>query len=196
MGQMRKRETVYKDPRSKNFSGRRLWWSVWREAIVPNKVGSQNEERYTARNFGRGAWKHYYNNKTLRKLERSCNNNGRCCGIYELKVVPRSLEGDEAVVYIGSTHRQEGMSLYQRLYEYMKNSSHIKKIIQGALNEDFEIHVRWIKITEDICPGEDEDEDREVPEELENAYLEKFDYAWNKRLNHKRREILGIRVAR
>ena len=94
-------------------------------------------------------------------------------------------------MYIGSTHRQTGRSLYDRISEYMLDGSHIRKIIQKALDWGFEVHVRWLKIRENRFPQEDVGE---LAEDVENKYLEKHDYPWNKRLNVKRRKILNIGV--
>ena len=87
------------------------------------------------------------------------------------------------------------MSLYLRLSEYMKHGSHIRKIIQRALNDNFEIHVRWIKLSEEICGKRFNETGEKIAEELENRYLDRFDYAWNKRRNGNRRKIHGISVS-
>ena len=75
----------------------------------------------------------------------------------------------------------------------MRNGSHIRRIIQGALNQGFAIHVRWIKLSRKLCK-EKKCSGNNIAEELERYYLTKFDYAWNERNNGERREILGIRV--
>ena len=120
------------------------------------------------------------------------NNGGTCCGIYELKVVRGNTE---AVVYIGSTHRESGMSLYQRLSEYMKDGSHIRRIIQSALNQGFAIHARWIKLSQELCDKKCKENGNNIAEKLENYYLKEFDYAWNQRNNGNRRKIHGISVS-
>ena len=149
------------------------------------------ETLYKPRNSRQDIATHYYNDETRQVLANQCDDGGTCCGIYELMVVRGKTE---AVVYTGSTHRRSGKSLYHRLSEYMNDGSHIKKIIQRALNDNFEIHVRWIKLSEEICDNRFNKTGEEIAEELENRYLDRFDYAWNKRLNGNRRKIHGISV--
>ena len=147
---------------------------------------------YEPRISRRGIATHYYNDETRQALQDQCDDGGTCCGIYELKVVKGETE---AVVYIGSTHREPPvMSLYQRLSEYMKDGSHIKKIIQRALNQGFAIHARWIKLSQDLCDKKCKENGINIAEELENRYLKQFDYAWNTRGNDTRRQIHDISV--
>ena len=185
-----KREKA-KDPQSKTIKKKRHRWTMWQEAIVPKSVGTKDGKRYSLRKDPPGDKTHYYNKKTREQLKEQCpdSKTKRCCGIYELKAVTEDEE--EAVVYVGSTHRKAGRSLYKRLSEYMTERSHIEKIIQRALDRKCQIHVRWLKIREDICRR---DSGEELAEQTENEYLQKYDYAWNERLNGNRRKIFGIGV--
>ena len=72
----------------------------------------------------------------------------------------------------------------------MLNGSHIRRIIQRALNEGFKIYVRWLKIRV-LFPRENV---RELAEDVENDYLDEYDYPWNERENVERRKILNIGV--
>ena len=152
--------------------------------MVPEDIGAEDEELYSPRT----ARQHYYNKKTRQQLETQCRDDGDCAGVYELKVKGN---GEDRVVYIGSTHRETGRSLYDRISEYMLDGSHIGEIIQRALDRGFEVHVRWLKIKRDLFPEEDLGE---LAEDVENEYLEEFNYAWNKRSNVRRRRILNIGV--
>ena len=160
---------------------------------MPESVAEADDGglKYTPRNSRQGIATHYYNNATRQELQDQCDDRGTCCGIYELKVVKGKTE---AVVYIGSTHRRSGKSLYHRLSEYMTDGSHIRRIIQSALNQGFAIHARWIKLSQELCDEKCKGNRINIAEELENWYLNKFDYAWNTRCNGSRRQIHGISV--
>ena len=135
----RKNREEEKDPQSKTVRGKPLSWSVWREAMVPEYIGAEDERLYSPRTALRGIRTHYFNEKTRQQLLRPCQDDeGDCSGVYELKI---ENDDEEAVVYIGSTHRQAGRSLYDRISEYMLDGSHIRRIIQRALNDGFEVHV-------------------------------------------------------
>ena len=92
-------------------------------------------------------------------------------------------------MYIGSTHRRAGRSIYKRISEYLTNGSHKRKIIQRGLDKGFKIYGRWMKMS----PYHVGDR-RKLAEELENDYLRYYNYAWNFRDNDGRREIFAIRV--
>ena len=181
-----------RDRRSERYLRRRFWWSVWREAIVPNNVAEADDGgSYTPRNRRPGVATHYYNNKTTQALQNGCDDGGTCCGVYELKVVGGETE---AVVYIGSTYRRSAMSLYRRLSEYMRDGSHIRRIIQRALDLDFAIHVRWLKLSQELCPAVRRGERLNYATAIENRCLDSYNYAWNQRNNGNRREIHDINV--
>ena len=176
------------DPQSKTVREERPRWSVWREAMVPQNIGAEDQELYSPRTARQGIKTHYYNNKTRQELLTQCQEAGDCSGVYELKV---ERNGEEAVAYIGSAHRETGRSLYDRISEYMLDGSHIRRIIQRALDRGFEVHVRWLKIREDLFPEEDVGE---LAEDVENEYLDEYNYPWNERENVQRREIFNIGV--
>lgn len=96
-------------------------------------------------------------------------------------------------MYIGSTCRNVDVSLRARISKYLHNGSHIKEIIQNALNKRFRILVRWLKIGRNLY--DDIETGRHHVRELEKEYLNRYDYAWNRRLNNGRRIIRGIDIA-
>lgn len=164
-------------------------WSWWQEAMVPNEIGRKDPMKYSRRTEQSDYKTHYFNKKTLEILYQNCSNK-HCCGIYELKVVKN---GQRAVVYVGSTCRGEGKSLGKRIWEYMTHGSHKRESIQNALDKGFSVWVRWLKISEDIFPLSPEKR-RELVLQLEDNCLCKFDYAWNKTKNNRRRKIFHIDV--
>ena len=177
-----------KKPLTKTVQKTRLVWSVWREAMVPHNVGIGNPKLYAVRSVPAGFQKqHYYNQNTRQQLARRCPERANCSGIYELGV---GNNNRGAVVYIGSTHRRAGRSIYKRISEYLTDGSHISEIIQRALGKGFKIYVRWMKIKPYLVGNR-----RKLAEELENDYLRRYNYAWNDRENDGRREIFGIGVA-
>ena len=181
------RETAA-DPVLKTEKGKPVHWSKWQEALVPKEVGTANPKLYSPRLGRQGIKKHHYKKSTRENLRTQCEKAGDCCGVYELKVE----NGDQkAVVYVGSTCRAAKSSLHDRISEYMLDGSHIRGIIQRALNASFRIYVRWLKIKKIDFPEEDL---RKLAEEVENKYLDEYDYPWNKRRNVERREIFDIGV--
>ena len=176
------------DPKSKTVKERPVYWSVWREALVPKEIGAKDPKSYSPRTAHKGIKTHHYNESTRRDLRTQCEEASDCCGVYELKVE----NGNQtAAVYVGSTCREAKKSLYDRISEYMLDGSHIRKIIQRALDASFRVYVRWLKIKEDDFPGEDL---RKLAEDVENEYLDEYNYPWNKRKNVERREIFNIGV--
>ena len=142
---------------------RRAGWSDWELAMVPlfngfEKRGKTNQEGFICSNI---------RNAFPDESER--------CGIYEWQA--RRSDQPNRVVYIGSTCRSKEGALRGRILEYCTNGSHKRKRINDALREGYELWVR-LQVVEAPYPN-----GREDAQELENAFLDKYDYAWNKRRN-------------
>ena len=106
----------------------------------------------------------------------------RRCEFYEWQA--RRVDQPDRVVYVGSTCPGKAGGLRKRILEYCRNGSHIKDLINGALHKGYELWVR-VQVVERRYPDGKED-----AQELENAFLDCYDYAWNKIRNGDRRGIL------
>ena len=149
-----------------NGRPRKRGWSDWSKAMVPFPFG-------VVRN--RAPDNHGY---ILRDIERAFPNEARRCGIYEWKAEKPGRRS--VVVYVGSTCRDKPGSLRARINEYCNNGSHKARFINDALLRGYTLLVR-VKVATS----------RENAEELENAYLDTYDYAWNIRRNGNTRSILN-----
>ena len=107
----------------------------------------------------------------------------RHCGIYEWRAKGTLPHQPNHVVYLGSTCRSKPGALRGRILEYCTNGSHKRVFINDALSRGYELWVR-VKIVEGNNPS------RENAEAMENALLNKYDYAWNTRINGQIRKIL------
>ena len=102
------------------------------------------------------------------------------CGIYEWRAKGTLPHQPNRVVYLGSTCRTKPGALRQRILEYYTNGSHKSVFINDALGRGYELWVR-VKIVEGS---------RKNAEDTENALLNRYDYAWNTRINGQIRHIL------
>ena len=107
----------------------------------------------------------------------------RHCGIYEWRAKGILSHQPNHVVYLGSTCRAKPGALRGRILEYCANGSHKSDLINDALRKGYELWVR-VKTVEGRNPS------RENAEAMENALLNKYDYAWNTRVNGQIRHIL------
>ena len=157
---MPRQKTLREDGRPKKEG-----WSDWSEAIVPFPLDDVKN---------RAPANHGY---IVRDIERAFPDEARRCGIYEWKAekpVRRSV-----IVYIGSTCRAKSGALRARINEYSRDGSHKSMLINDALRRRYTLLVR-VKVASS----------REKAEELENALLDRYDYAWNERRNGNLRHIL------
>lgn len=146
-----------KTPRE-NGRPRKKGWSDWSKALVPLPFdGVKN----------RAPGNHGY---IVRDIERAFPYKARKCGIYEWKVEKPG--GRSAVVYVGSTCRGKPGSLRDRINEYCNDGSHKSKLINDALRRGYSLSVR----VKPARPSEN-------VEELEKAFLDRYDYPWNKDRN-------------
>ena len=142
-------------------------WTGWVKAIVPNRGGDYVRER----NGGHIGFMHAnievaFSDNVLNK-----------CGIYEWKAKGTLDHQDDYVVYVGSTCRKRG-SLGQRIKEYCRDGSHKHHFINTALRQEYEL---WVRVRVSI--------DKDDSGKMENKFLDKYDYAWNTRLNGDIRDI-------
>jgi hypothetical protein len=131
-------------------------WSNWHEVMVPGK----DLEGYKNRNLDHEG---SYN------LREDYPAKG-VCGIYEWKV---EREGDEKVVYVGSSCNQ-GQSMKGRIVEYCQDGSHdpARGLINDALRKGYKLHLRYKKYNGVVQSGQ-----------AEIFLLKKYNYAWNERKN-------------
>lgn len=148
-------------------------WSKWKKAMVP--LDPHRKHRGDPDQVG----------LIHSRIEKAFRDKARHCGIYEWRA-EGTLSGqpDRTVVYVGSTCRcpsKPGV-LLARILEYCRDGSHKKDLINDALRKGYELWVR-VKVVEGKNP-------RKGAEKMENALLNKYDYAWNTRLNGEIRYIL------
>ena len=151
-------------------------WSTWIKILNPTcRRGHNCKERRTG-------FPGCINDANVRLLQREG------CGIYEW----RTVKGDNSyVVYIGSTCVQScrgngcscpqvdsHCSLIRRIRAYAKHGSHKSEQFNNALVNGYSLEVRYKK-----CENSDK------ARSLENARLERYDYAWNIRNNGQQRQV-------
>ena len=146
---------------------RREGWSDWAVAMVPSALG------YEVRNRAGDN-----NGYIVRDIGRAFPDEARRCGIYEWKAEKPGSRS--VVVYVGCTCRAKPGSLRARINEYCRDGSHKALFINDALLRGYTLLVR-VKVASSKKKAED----------LENAYLDRYDYAWNIRRNGNTRRILN-----
>ena len=144
-------------------------WTKWVRAIVPNEEEQFQERESGHIGYMRTNMTDAFDKGTLEK-----------CGIYEWQAEGTPVHQPNYVVYVGSTCRGKKGALKQRIQEYCKKGSHKRNLINKALNKGYELKVR-VK-TSALNTKED-------AQDMENKLLKNYDYAWNKRLNGKIRNI-------
>ena len=102
----------------------------------------------------------------MRDIKRAFPYKATKCGIYEWKAEKPGRRS--VVVYVGSTCRGKPGSLRDRINEYCNDGSHKSELINDALHRGYTLLVR-VKAARSS----------ENAEELEKAYLDRYDYAWN-----------------
>ena len=140
-------------------------WSRWFKAMVPSRFDGVKNRAPGKRGY------------LVRAIERSFPDEARRCGIYEWKAEKPGRRS--VVVYVGSTCRAKSGALRARINEYSRHGSHKYKLINDALRRGYTLLVR-VKVARS----------RKKAEELENALLDRYDYAWNERRNEDIRHIL------
>ena len=116
-------------------------------------------------------------------IQTALSSYARHCGIYEWQARGILPNQPNYVVYVGSTCRGKPGALKGRIQEYCRNGSHKSVLINDALWRGYELWVR-VKIVEGSNPS------KEKAQDMENALLNKYDYAWNTRINGQIRNIL------
>lgn len=148
-------------------------WSDWERAMVPWIPGLPVgfEPREPNQGF------------ICPSIRSAFSSQARHCGIYEWRAKGTLANQPNYVVYIGSTCRAKPGALRGRILEYCTNGSHKSVLIDDALRRGYELWVR-VKINEENNPS------RLKAEDMENLLLNKYDYAWNTRINGQIRNIL------
>ena len=145
-------------------------WSQWMLAMTPKKH-SDFRIRETVE-----CWQPGYK---IRKGELKCQFGyvSKCYGIYEW-MARNTKTRKEYVVYIGCTCRNKRGKFIDRIYEYCSTGSHKAHLINSALENGYELLVRFKG-----SAGDDSDTDlsKYTAECDENAVLKFYDYAWNVR---------------
>ena len=143
-------------------------WSDWRRAMVP---------RGTEGNFVRRGW--YQSGLRCRDIRLAFPEEAPHCGIYEWQARGTAPNQRNKVVYVGSTCRGRPGSLGDRINEYCNSGSHKSTQINGALRRGYEL---WVRVK---TSGE-----RREARDMERDLLQRYDYAWNNKVNENVRDIL------
>ena len=154
----------------------RAGWSDWVLAMIPWTPGSVLPVDCEAR--GRNQAGLIYSS-----IKNAFPSKAGHCGIYEWRAKGTLARQPNHVVYVGSTCRAKPGALRGRILEYCTNGSHKEDLINDALLRGYELWVR-VKTVEGKYPS------REKAQDMENALLTKYDYAWNTRINGQIRNIL------
>ena len=147
-------------------------WSDWEQAMVPALREGVDEPR--------GPGQDGFRRKSIRSAFPDL---AQHCGIYEWRAKGTLRGQPNHVVYLGSTCRGKQGALRGRILEYCRDGSHKKDLINDALKKGYEL---WVRVKE----VEGKNPSREDAEAMENALLNKYDYAWNTRINGNIRKIL------
>ena len=145
-------------------------WSQWVLAMTPDKRNS-NFRRRTTEEYDRPGYK-----VTKTELKHQFGNQNPC-GIYEWMARDTETQA-EYVVYIGSTCRRKSGNFIDRIYEYCTNGGHKEDFINSALENGYELLVRYKGSGDDTIAHNHNKESAECDE---NTVLKYFDYAWNSR---------------
>ena len=143
---------------------RRKGWSHWVRAMVPDfsPAGRQWYEKRDTEGY------------MCRYIREAFPEYARYCGIYEWRAKGAFRDQPNFVVYIGSTCRDKPGALRARILEYCNNGSHKAVQIDDALRRGYEL---WVRVKR--AGGS-----RKSAEDQENELLDRYDYAWNIRLNN------------
>ena len=143
-------------------------WSNWVLAMTPDLYDSDFRSR-TTEEYERPGYK-----ITKAALKRQFSDQ-KPCGIYEWMARHRRT-GKQYVVYIGSTCRSKRGNFIDRIYEYCTSGAHKRDYIDSALENGYELFVRYKGSGCDTIAC---DRNWESAEDDENEVLKHFDYAWN-----------------
>ena len=143
-------------------------WSDWVVAMTPDKRNRNFRGRTTAE-YVRPGYK-----ITKEELKRQFVDQNPC-GIYEW-MARHTRTGEQYVVYIGSTCRSKSGNFINRIHEYCTNGAHKEDLIDSALENGYELLVRY-KGSGDSTVAHNHNKSR--AEHDENVVLKCYDYAWN-----------------
>ena len=144
-------------------------WTNWVKAMVPPNTKGNNLE---ARGQGQVG-------SICTNIRSAFPDKARNCGIYEWRAKGTLDDQPNYIAYVGSTCRDKPRALRRRINEYCTDGSYKAKLMNEALTKRYEL---WVRVKTS--------EGRDNAEYMENKLLEKYDYAWNKRINRRIRDIL------
>ena len=145
-------------------------WTQWMLAMTPKNHGDfRRRETADRRQPGYKILKE--------ELKRQFGDVSKCYGVYEW-MARHTKTRKEYVVHIGCTCRNKRGKFIDRIYEYCSTGSHKALLINSALENEYELLVRFKG-----SAGDDSDPDlsKYTAECDENAVLRFYDYAWNVR---------------
>ena len=116
-------------------------WSDWELAMIPSKPSSRRG--FERRGENQDGWIHS-------SIKDAFDGQAQRCGIYEWQA--RRFDQPNRVVYVGSTCPGKAGGLRKRILQYCTNESHMKDLINGVLNEGYELWVR-VQVVKNIYPG-------------------------------------------
>ena len=141
----------------------RRGWSDWTRAMVPPDSNGRHIEPRRPGQVG----------YISLSIEDALGDLDELCGIYEWRAKGTRFDQPNYVVYVGSTClRRKPQKLGSRIIRYCKYGNHKKDLINEALDGGYEL---WVRVK--LASSEQD------AQEMENALLRKYDYAWNKRRN-------------
>lgn len=139
-------------------------WSVWKRAMVAPQTVGHNLQPRGQNQVG----------FICSCITDAFPDEAQYCGIYEWQA--RRSNQPNHVVYVGSTCRNKGGSLRDRIFEYCRNGSHKRDLINHALARGYELWFRFkISTARFNCHAD--------AERMENELLAMYNYAWNIRNN-------------
>ena len=146
-------------------------WSRWMLVMTPDWYNSDFRRRETQQ-CKRPGYK-----ITKAEFKRQFAHENKSCGVYEW-MARHAVTREEYVVYIGSTCRNKSGNFIDRIYEYCTDGAHKANLIDDALQNGYELLVRY-KGSGDISGVNNRN--KTSAECDENTILKHFDYAWNTR---------------
>ena len=110
-------------------------------------------------------------------------------GIYEIMAQRRTRletaaafetnDFERVPLYLGNSARKTKVGVYNRVHEYCKNGSHIRNLVEDALDKGYDLLFRVASVRK-----------RKDTKTFERQLLDNYDYAWNSSRNGERRYIL------
>ena len=87
---------------------------------------------------------------------------------------------ERVALYLGNSARKTKVGVYNRVHEYCKNGSHIRNLVEDALDKGYDLLFRVASVRK-----------RKDTKTFEGKLLDEYDYAWNSNRNGERRYVLA-----